>query len=112
MAHAGDIEKRPGTGCLQRRSGRVAGTDIIMRPLVAVWTLPHGARSLWEKLTSGLHILSTCHHCDWKAEQRPYRIGIDIRLTEAEGPRGHQIRHRLGAGIGADSHNHAIAIPK
>jgi hypothetical protein len=87
MAHAGNLGYCPGAKCPQRRSGGVAGSDIIVRALVSVYSLTHRSRSLGEKLTGRLHVFSTGHDCNGERKQSPQGIVIDVSLTEAERPR-------------------------
>ena len=44
----------PRASGLQRRRGRVPGSDIIMSALIAICALAHGTRSLWKKLAGRL----------------------------------------------------------
>jgi hypothetical protein len=109
MAHAGHVYYPPGTSGPQCRRGRVPGSDVVMRALIAGGTLSHGTRPFWEKASRGLHVRSARHYRDKEAEQRPQCISIDIRLTETKGPGRCQIRHRVGACIGTDSDSHTVA---
>ena len=105
MAHIRNIDHPPGTRHAQRIGGGPPGLEVIMRAMPPRRPLAHGSRAFGKEFSRGLGIPRAGHHGDGKCEQRTQPAIIELGFTQAEGPRGFQGRHRVGAGIGADGDN-------